>query len=424
MNNSDRINLKKLSLVRWLIFIGISLFVNNGCAFAQSQIVPDNTLGSEASQVRSNGEVEGVPAELIEGGASRGTNLFHSFQEFNVEEGQRVDFANPTGIDNILTRITGSNISNILGTLGVNGSADLFLINPNGIIFGEGAQLDISGSFLGSTASSILFEGAEFSATDIENPPLLTINAPIGLGLEANPGEIVNRSSVQDSEGIPIGLEVSTKNNLSLVGGNIKFEGGQATARGKVELGGLLAAGTVGISEDGSLTFPDNVTKADITLSNGALVDVRGSGGGITVNADNLGLTANSFLEAGIAADSTSNNAQTGGIVINLTDNLTLDNSRIINLVGEGGVGNSGNINITASSIEIINGGLIDTSTFGQGNAGLIDITALDTISIDGEDSNQNSSRISSRVDPGAVGNAEGVAITTDNLSVTGWWIS
>ncbi|HEY9610078.1 filamentous hemagglutinin N-terminal domain-containing protein, partial [Allocoleopsis sp.] len=81
-----------------------------------AQITPDSTLGAESSVVTPNVNVRGFSAERIEGGAVRGANLFHSFQEFNVGDGQRVYFANPTGIENILSRVTGNNLSNILGT--------------------------------------------------------------------------------------------------------------------------------------------------------------------------------------------------------------------------------------------------------------------------------------------------------------------
>ncbi|MGL5078093.1 MAG: filamentous hemagglutinin N-terminal domain-containing protein, partial [Waterburya sp.] len=379
-----------------------------------AQVIPDNTLDT---QVGANGNIS-----EITGGQTRGGNLFHSFQDFSVQTGTEAFFNNANNISNIFSRVTGGSIYQIDGLIRANGSADLFLINPAGIIFGEGAQLDIGGSFLGSTASSILFEEGEFSATDLDSPPLLTINAPIGLGLPNNPGEIVNRSTVQDSEANSVGLEVVEGNNLSLVGGQIKFEGGKATASGgNVELGGLSTAGTIRISEDGSLSFPEDVARADISLRNSAEVDVSGTGGGsISVNARNLDLTASSFFNAGISADSTSIDAQAGDIVINVTDNLTLDESRIANQVNQDGVGNSGKININTSFLETTNGGIINASTFGQGNAGLIDITASDTISIDGESANGSSSLIGSRVEAGAVGNAEGVNISTDNLTVTG----
>ncbi len=150
--------------------------------YSLPQIVRDRTLGTEGSTVRSNVNIKGLPAELIEGGATRGVNLFHSFSEFNIGEGQRVYFANPAQIENILSRVTGSSRSDIFGTLGVLGNANLFLINPNGIIFGRNAQLDIRGSFVASTASSLTFpDGSQFSATNPQAPPLLTINVPIGL---------------------------------------------------------------------------------------------------------------------------------------------------------------------------------------------------------------------------------------------------
>ncbi len=121
----------------------------------QAQIIPDSTLGTEASQLNQNQIIKDAPGDKIDGGATRGINLFHSFSEFNIQNGQRVYFANPTGVENILTRVTGRNGSNIFGTLGVAGAANLFLINPNGILFGQNASLDVQGSFVGKTANGV-----------------------------------------------------------------------------------------------------------------------------------------------------------------------------------------------------------------------------------------------------------------------------
>ncbi|MEQ8957190.1 MAG: filamentous hemagglutinin N-terminal domain-containing protein, partial [Coleofasciculus sp. C2-GNP5-27] len=152
-----------------------------------AQVIPDSTLGVEGSVVTPDVMIQGFSADQIDGGAIRGTNLFHSFSEFNVGEGQRVYFANPMGIDNILSRVTGTDISDILGTLGVNGGANLFLINPNGFIFGKNAQLDVQGAFVASTAEEWVFEnGTEFSATNPQAPPLLTINLTPGLQYGSN----------------------------------------------------------------------------------------------------------------------------------------------------------------------------------------------------------------------------------------------
>ncbi len=117
------------------------------------RITPDTTLGTESSQVKPLNPQN----DRIDGGAIRDINLFHSFREFNIGEAQGAYFTNPAGIDNIISRVTGKNPSQILGTLGVLGNANLFLINPNGIIFGANAKLDINSSFVASTASSIIF---------------------------------------------------------------------------------------------------------------------------------------------------------------------------------------------------------------------------------------------------------------------------
>jgi filamentous hemagglutinin family protein len=185
------------------------------CDRSLAQITPDATLGTERSVVTPNVNVKSQTADQIDGGAVRGANLFHSFSEFNVGNGQRVYFTNPTGIDNILSRVTGTNPSNILGTLGVNGGANLFLLNPQGIVFGPNAKLDIAGSFVASTANRLVFEnGSMFSATNPQAPPLLTINVTPGLQYGSNqPGAIRNAGNL------------SVGQNLTLAAGNLDLQG-------------------------------------------------------------------------------------------------------------------------------------------------------------------------------------------------------
>ena len=147
---------------------------------APAQFTPDGTRGGEGSTVTPDALVQGDLADLIEGGAIRGGNLFHSFLEFNVDLGQRVYLANPVGVESILSRVTGGDPSNIFGTLGVDGAADLFLINPNGIVFGPGASLDLQGSFTATTADSIqLGSDGLFSAVDPVSDNLLTLNPSV-----------------------------------------------------------------------------------------------------------------------------------------------------------------------------------------------------------------------------------------------------
>ncbi|MDJ0744076.1 MAG: filamentous hemagglutinin N-terminal domain-containing protein [Xenococcaceae cyanobacterium MO_167.B27] len=361
----------------------------------------------------------------IDDGDLAGGNLFHSFGEFSVPNGSEAFFNNATDIVNIFSRVTGGNISNIDGLIRANGAANLFLINPHGIIFGNNASLLLGGSFYGSTADSILFpDGVEFTATNTQRP-VLTINAPIGLNLRNNPGEIVNRSVVQNNAGDAVGLEVAPGSTLSLVGGNISFEAGEATAPGgRIELGGLEDGGTVTLNNDGSLSFPLDVGRADISLSNASDIDVTGTdGGSITINGGNVSLSAGDFgesqIRAGITADSTSTEAKAGDITINATNNVTVDQSIILNDVEPNAVGNAGEVSIDTTNLTLTNGGQIISITLGIGDAGNIIINARDTISLDGERSSGFPTVIASTVEPNAVGNAGEVSIDTTNLSLT-----
>ncbi|MEO0984860.1 MAG: filamentous hemagglutinin N-terminal domain-containing protein [Cyanobacteria bacterium J06639_14] len=171
-------------------------WLNEGVLIAQ--IIPDDTLGDEGSIV-----VDGDAIDRIEGGETRGSNLFHSFEEFNVNTGQQVYFANPVGIENILSRVTGSNVSEIDGLLGVDGAANLFLLNPNGIIFGPNARLDISGAFTASTAEMLEFQdGSAFSAVNPEGEPFLTMSVPLGVQFGASPqGDLTNEGLLEVGEG-------------------------------------------------------------------------------------------------------------------------------------------------------------------------------------------------------------------------------
>lgn len=194
----------------------------------EAQLIPDSTLDTEASRVLPHGVVDGLGATIIDGGAVRGQNLFHSFAEFNVDAGQRVYFANPAGIEAILSRVTGSNPSNIFGTLGVDGTADLFLLNPNGLVFGETAILDIQGSFYASTAEAIPLGDGVYSATAPEQNSLLTVHpsALFSTYLSDASGDIQNRG------------QLAVQGNMTLAASNLDLQG-QVAGGGDLTLLGL-----------------------------------------------------------------------------------------------------------------------------------------------------------------------------------------
>ncbi|GFE70794.1 filamentous hemagglutinin N-terminal domain-containing protein [Chroococcus sp. FPU101] len=204
-------------------------------AKTQAQVIPDSTLGNEKSKVN---QIDALN-ERIDGGARRGGNLFHSFQNFNINEGFGIYFANPSGVMNIFSRVTGGNPSQILGTLGVLGQSNLYFLNPYGIIFGPHSSLDIRGSFVGTTADTVKFaDGTVFSAINPQNNALLTISVPLGLQTDNNNATLINRGNLVVGQ------------DLTLSAGNLDLHG-QLSAGGNLT---LKALNTILITD--SITHP------------------------------------------------------------------------------------------------------------------------------------------------------------------------
>ncbi len=342
----------------------------NLCAFAianpslaQSlgQIVPDST-----QPVNSMVTVDGNN-HIITGGTNSGSNLFHSFQEFSVSTGTRAIFDNPLTVDNIITRVTGEQISQIDGLIQTNGSANFFLINPNGIIFGPNAALNVGGSFFASTAEKITFaDGNEFSAINPQAPPLLNVNVPIGLQLGENPGTIVNYSRTSINERL-LGLAVQPGQTLGLIGGDLNLAGGQINAiQGKVELAAIVNSEwplstplstplftkenpVTGFAETSEFITSDRL--GTIQLSQQAVVNTTGLGGGeINITGRLIYLTDNSQILANTGGDF-------DGVGITIKgDHLILENNSVIS-ASTFGAGAAGDINITAGNVEIIGSG-------------------------------------------------------------------
>jgi filamentous hemagglutinin family protein len=232
---------------------------------------------------------------LINNGTRSGNNLFHSFSQFSVPTKGSAIFNNATDVQNIFSRVTGSQLSNIDGILKTQGNANLFLMNPNGIIFGPNAQLQLGGSFLGTTANSIKFgDGIEFDTVNA-TPALLSVKVPIGLQMGSTSGSIqvqgsghtlvnarptVRATSYVQQQG---SLKVSPGNTLALIGNNIQLSGGILTAEN-----GQVALGSVGNSTieintttpQWGFSYNEISNFSDIQLTNAALLDTTGSAGG------------------------------------------------------------------------------------------------------------------------------------------------
>ena len=351
-----------------------------------AQISPDNTL---STQVQQSGN-----QFTITGGATVGNNLFHSFEEFSVPTNAEAFFNNDTNINNIFTRVTGNSISNIDGILRTNGEASLFLLNPKGIVFGANAQLNIGGSFIATTADTIVFtDGTEFSTQDNQNPPLLTINMPLGLQFGNNPGEIINRSQVtpQGRTNLlgtvedPIGLEVQSGNTLALIGGDILLEEGNINGLGgRIELGSVGSDSLVTLTPDsqGWLFSYEGVTAfQDISLV-GSVINSSGGKSTINLQGQQISLTAISQI-----LNSTVGEEDAGNLKLTATELVELDGqSGLLSQVGlVPGVlvtGNGGEVTVETGRLILRDFSFISSGTLSQGNAGNITINATESVEL------------------------------------------
>ncbi|MBG1243392.1 two-partner secretion domain-containing protein [Nostoc sp. NZL] len=343
------------------ILIGSAITFSANCAFAQ--IIQDSTLPNN-SQVTTQENIT-----IIEGGTQLESNLFHSFKEFSVLNGTTAEFKNTEGIQNIISRVTGKSISNIDGILKANGTANLFLINPNGIIFGNNATLNIGGSFIASTASSLNFaDGTKFSATNPQAAPLLTVSVPIGLQFGVTAASIYNQSQASpggavNSLGEPVGLQVQPGQTLALIGGDVVLEGGSLTAvSGQIELGSVAVNSLVSLNSnnqnwdlgyEGVQNF-QNIQLIERTVDGSDIpstVDVSGVGGG---------------------------NIQVQGKVVELIGPLVLLRNR------NNSVGNGGELKITTRKLIVRDGAQVLTSTRGNGAGGNLIVNASESIELIG----------------------------------------
>ena len=411
--------------IRWGWFLGIAICGSSiwspNCAFAE--IIPDGTLPNNSSV-----KLEGNNS-IIEGGTQAGGNLFHSFREFSVPTNGAALFNNAVDIQNIISRVTGGSVSNIDGLIYANGTANLFLINPSGIVFGQNAQLNIGGSFVGTTANALQFGNIGFfSATEKNVPsPLLTINPSALLFNQINKNAAIQNNSVAfaltDPAGFDaFGLRVPDGKSLLLVGGNVSMDGGELNAySGRVELGGLAEPGVVGLGVDGdnlSLKFPENVGRTSVSLTNQAAIYVEGTGSGnIAVNASNLEILGGSFLS--------------------LIDGAQLQTAtREASDTQPAGRGDAGNVNVKVTSIvdiarekndfpsAIFSSGSfslrddaqLTASTSGQGNAGAIKVNAAAKVTISGKSSNFNSGLFVNSQSP--TGTAGDIIVTSPRVTL------
>ena len=389
----------------FLTLIGLGLIEQNATAqtYQPSNRIPvaDNTLGTQVSGNGGNFN--------ITGGLNKGQTLFHSFTDFSIPTNGQTNFLNPAGTRDIITRVTGNLFSDLNGTLNSSG-ANFLLINPNGVVFGNNAQLNVGKAFTTSTANGVdLIDGSgnryTFGTNGAGDTPLLNVNpnvlfTPTQLIMGSNSGQISNFGTLQ------------TTNNgqyIGLIGGKIVLDGGKIVAPGgRIDLGALTSVGTVSTDTQGLIFGGSGLIYGDISFVNGAAVSARatealapvntfnnavGVGSNVNISANNLSLinagdnisaTGVGAIDTGLDTNSGTQTAATGNINIKATGLVALDNSRIKNTLRTGASGQIGDINIQAKSVNLSNDSGISTILTGKGSGGNIGITTTGDVSISG----------------------------------------
>jgi filamentous hemagglutinin family protein len=348
---------------------------------SEAQISLDGSVGPQGALTGPNYV---IPAEV---GKQQGHNLFHSFGAFNVQTGESATFTGPDSVNNVLARVTGGQQSFIDGPLRSEiPEANLYLLNPSGVLFGANASLEVGGSFHVSTADTLHFSDNSTFHTDLGKTSTFSVAEPTAFGfLNRQPAPITINNSA---------LEVTPGHTLSVVGGNIEINGNLqkpfatrnlAAPGGHLNLVSLGNEGTVRFDESGRALSPDNTTAlkdGSVTIAQGGLVSVNGSGGGtLTIRGGHF------------AMDFAVMNA------------ATIDE-------------HPGAVDIQARSVELRGGSVIRTSTSTAAPAGNLTINATESVAIVGSDANGNiSATFSNSFSPGNTGQ---VSITTPTLTIDG----
>jgi len=416
-------------------------------AFAQS-VTFDGTLesfgGAPQGAVPQSG---GNYLVLEDAGLSIGPNLLHSFGQFSLGVGESIDFVstNPD-VRNIVTRVTGGSLSAFSGA--IRADTNLYVINPSGIVFNEGAAIDVNGAFAASTANGVLFNsGGQFNANLLSpsDETLLTIvGDPSGFSYsQASPAPIqVNQLLGRPSQPI------------LLAGGDVSVGGLLRSRGGLVEITGLSAPGIVEILRAPSLAgtlleieidVVDDAPRANFLLDGGT-IDVSTDNAALTFDGGSIGIKMNlidllngSAVCGGIGAAEDCggfpagvNGGEAGNILLDASEHLRiLDGSVVVNRIELGSSGNPSNIFdaipdslfgsviVNAGSLEIAgsNSLVSATSRGNSGSAGLVLITVEGTAAISG-DGGLSPIGVFSQVAPGTVGDAGGILIQADAIDI------
>jgi filamentous hemagglutinin family protein len=374
------------------LFVGTLVLVGAMLQFAvsQAQITLDGTMGPK-------GPLTG-PKFVIDSnlGRTRGTTLFYSFGQFNVRTGESATFTNTSSLSiaNILSRVTGGQRSFIDGLVqSTIPGANLFLLNPSGVLFGAHATIDVKGSFHVSTADYLrLADGTRFSAQPVAGE-LLTTATPTAFGfLGPTPAAI----SIQGSK-----LQVPNNQALSVVGGDLQIVGGTtptlAAPGGQVQVASVASAGEARLGATGqapnldvsSFTRLGHIDISGIARLDASRTDAGGGGGTVLIRGGRL-IVENSSL----VANTGNVNGARVGIDVQVAGDVTLTKGSAQIGTSTLGTGRAGDITLSVGSLAVAGGAQISSLNLRGGRGGDITVTAASSIDVSGRSLANNPSVI------------------------------
>jgi len=387
----------------------VSCFIS---PITQSEVTLDGSMGA-------SGALPGPNYQITEDlGQRTGNNLFHSFGQFNINSSESATFSGSASIQNVVGRVTGGQVSTIDGAFrSTIPGANIYFINPSGVIFGENASLDVQGSFHASTANYLKFkDGVKFETGIATANPILTTAAPEAFGFLDN-----TPASISVSGGLNKVLEVPEGETLSLVGGDISIDnrslyapGGQVILASAGSAGELVfnesGIDTSSFTQGGKIQLSRAASNPVVKLDNGtnvADIDVSADSAGKVVIRGGQMVMDNTY----IWVKTTNGNADS--LTIN-TQSLKLSKGARIENTSYG-IGASGNLEVNAGdSLEISKGALIDTSSYSSGDGGEVSIKA-NSILLTGENTEDTTGIINTVFSAGDTG---GLTITTNNFEL------
>jgi filamentous hemagglutinin family protein len=363
----------------------------------------DGTLGT-AGKLDLPGPDYEIKAEY---GAQSGANLFHSFQQFNLHKGESATFTGPDSVKNIISRVTGGDASWIDGRIAsAVPNADLYFLNPAGVMFGPDVSLNIGGSFHVSTADYLRMSDNERFYSMPSQGEIFSSAEPAAFGfLDSNisPITMEGKGEITQAESgtISPGLRVSEGKSISLIGGDIEMssgthynllktdEKGEIIYKKAVDEKGNMIKDEQGkymnaLDENGnSIPLINTVKLGDMNAGRINLVSLGSEGeaeirdSDIVCKASDMGrITIADNMLLDVSGEGAGNIFIRGG-------QFTLNNSELsVRTLGskDGGV-----TDIQSDSISFANGGVINSDTEGSGKGADIRILAEKTVSFAGE---------------------------------------